>query len=217
MSDEIEHEPLPGLPELLPPGEEILWQGRPAWRRLAREGFRLPWLAAYFGVFAVARGVSSFVVDGASLLGAVQDTLMVLPLAAVALAILTALAWAHARATVYTITSRRVVIRGGVALPITFNLPFRQLAEANARAGTDGGGDISLKLAGTNRLGWLYLWPHARPFRFAQAEPMLRCIDNVDAVSGLLGDAVWAAASAPARPRVTPFSGTMGEASTVMT
>lgn len=217
MSDEIENEPVPGLPEHLPPGEEMLWQGKPSWRRLATEGFRLPWLAAYFGVFAGARGVASFAFDGVSFVGAVQQTLLVAPLGVVAVAIVGFLAWAHARATVYTITTRRVVIRGGIALPMTFNLPFRQLAEANARAGKDGGGDISLKLAGSARLGWLFLWPHARPFHFAKAEPMLRCIDDVEAVAGVLGQAVRAAAIAPARARAQGDHGAIHEGTAVLT
>ena len=35
----------------------------------------------------------------------------------------------NARATVYTITTRRLVMRIGVALPTTFNLPFKQIGE----------------------------------------------------------------------------------------
>jgi hypothetical protein len=40
-------EPVRGLPEALPPGEEILWQGRPDAWRLALEAFGLGWAAAY--------------------------------------------------------------------------------------------------------------------------------------------------------------------------
>ena len=48
------------------------------------------------------------------------------PLAVGAVAILAAMAWGYSWTTVYTITSRRVVMRAGVALPITINLPVRQ-------------------------------------------------------------------------------------------
>ena len=32
MSAEHEFEPVPGLPETLPEGESMLWQGKPGWR-----------------------------------------------------------------------------------------------------------------------------------------------------------------------------------------
>jgi len=33
---EYEYEPVPGLPQRLPQGERILWQGAPDWQTLAR-------------------------------------------------------------------------------------------------------------------------------------------------------------------------------------
>ena len=45
-------------------------------------------------------------------------------LALTAIGMLTLLAWLSARATVYSVTSHRVIIKGGVALPVTVNLPF---------------------------------------------------------------------------------------------
>lgn len=190
--EEVEHEPIPGLPEELPAGEEILWQGRPAWRRLARDAFHVRGLAVYLGLATLARGLS-FVVDGASLPSALFASAQVLPLVVVALGIAAGLAWLHARATVYTITTRRVVVRIGVALPITFNLPFKQLASAGSRVHADGSGDVVLELAGDNRLGFIFLWPHARPWRFTRAEPMLRSIPDVADVARTLGDAVRSA------------------------
>ena len=43
-------------------------------------------------------------------------------------------AWASARTTVYTITNRRVVMRFGIALPMTLNLPFTLIALGRGEA-----------------------------------------------------------------------------------
>ena len=40
------------------------------------------------------------------------------------------MAWLSARNTVYTITDRRVVMRIGIVLTLTFNLPFKRIAAA---------------------------------------------------------------------------------------
>jgi hypothetical protein len=194
VSDEVEIEPIPGLPSELPPGERLLWQGRPEWRGLARHTFSVRWLAAYFGVFIVARGLFA-VQDGQSPSGALTTSLMVLPLAILCLGTLTLLAWLNARATVYTITSKRVVMRFGVALPMTFNFPFKRLTTASVQLRPDGEGDIALELVGRDKVAWLHLWPHARPWRLAKAQPMLRSIADAKQVAALLADAVraWSA------------------------
>ena len=44
-SGEHEFEAVTGLPEPLPAGERVLWQGSPDWRALAREAFHLPAIA----------------------------------------------------------------------------------------------------------------------------------------------------------------------------
>ena len=60
MTDHPEIEPVHGLPKRLPPGEEVLWQGRPSWRSLARQVFRLRWLTFYFALLVVARITASY-------------------------------------------------------------------------------------------------------------------------------------------------------------
>ena len=49
-SREFELDAEPGLPEPLPHGERILWQGAPAWGSIARRVFHLRKVALYFGV-----------------------------------------------------------------------------------------------------------------------------------------------------------------------
>ena len=199
MSGEVEIEPIPGLPHALPPGEQILWQGRPQWRGLARHVFKVPWLAAYFAVFIAARGAFALH-DGQGVASALLTSVVVLPLAMACLGVLSLLAWLNARATIYTITTRRVVMRLGVAFPVTFNLPFKRLAAANLNLRARGDGDIALELSGPGRIAWLHLWPHARPWRLAKAQPMLCAIPEAAAVAELLAEAVQSCSAADGAP-----------------
>jgi hypothetical protein len=202
MSSEIEIEPIPGLPHHLPPGERILWQGRPEWKALARNTFKVGWLAAYFAVFVTARAVAAYE-EGRGVHGLLQ-VLTALALAGACLAVLSGMAWINARATMYTITTRRIVMRIGVALPTTFNLPFKRLASADVKVRKDGDGDIVLQIAGRDRIAWLHLWPHVHPFHLARARPMLRTIAEPERVASLLAAAVQEWAKAEAAPVLVP-------------
>jgi hypothetical protein len=197
MSSEIEVESIPGLPHDLPAGERIVWQGSPAWKVLARHTFKVRWLAAYFSVFALSRAVTS-ARQGEDALTRVRSLLMVAVLAATCLAVLSALAWLNAKSAIYTITTRRVVLRIGVALPTTWNLPFARIASADVQVRSDGDGDVVLQLKAPDRIAWLQLWPHTQPWHLTKARPALRGIPDAARVASLLADAVqaWAVASA---------------------
>jgi hypothetical protein len=84
-----------------------------------------------------------------------------------------------------------------MALPVTINLPFAQIDGASLRLFANGSGDIPLKLAARERVAYLLLWPHARPFHFAHPQPCLRAIANADQVAGLLAAALAGTAAAP--------------------
>ncbi len=198
MSAEVEVETVPGLPGEPPAGERVVWQGRPEWRALARNTFKTRWLAAYFAFFAAARFVAvAQAHQGAA--GALR-ALPLIALAAACIGVFYLLAWLHARAAVYTITTRRVVLRIGVALPTTWNLPFKRLAAADLTVRKEGDGDIVLRLTAPNRIGWLLLWPHAQPWHLIKARPTLRAIAEPARVSALLAQAVQAWAAAEAAP-----------------
>jgi hypothetical protein len=194
MSTHADIEPIPGLPHELPEGERIVWQGRPEWKALARHTFKLRWLGAYFAIFAAAR-VFVGVRSGAS--SSAVPRLLLLPagLAIACLGLLAAVAWLNAGAALYTITTRRVVLRIGVALPMTWNLPFKRLASANLKVRKEGDGDIVLELKAPDRIAWLQLWPHSQPWRLANARPTMRTIAEPARVASLLAEAVqaWAA------------------------
>ena len=103
-------------------------------------------------------------------------------------------AWLSARSTLYTLTNKRVVMRIGIVLTITLNLPLRQVRAADLLAHADGSGDVSLALAGTHRIGWFHLWPHARPWALRDPQPALRCVADAQAVGQRLM-AAWQAAN----------------------
>jgi hypothetical protein len=197
---EHEFEAAPGLPEPLPAGERLLWQGGPDWRRIAIDAFHVRKVAIYFAVILAARG--GFVLsDGGGAAKALIAMLWLTPFIAFALGTLLALAWMTGRTTMYTITSRRVVMRIGIVLTVTFNLPFKRIAGAGLRLRADGRGDIPLQLAAGERIGWLHLWPHSRPWKIARPEPMLRAIPDAQRVAGILAQAwskAYGSAAAPA-------------------
>jgi Bacterial PH domain len=199
---EHEFEATNGLPEALPAGEQLLWQGSPQWLGLAKDVFHLNKLAMYFGLLLLWRG-AGVLADGGGALQAALAVATPLPLAAVAIGLVLALAWLTARTTVYTVTNRRVVMRIGIVLSLSFNLPLRQIAAAALRTRGKRRGDIALTLAPGERIAYLHLWPHARPWHLKQTQPMLRALPDVQPVAELLARALaQAAAQAPVRPAV---------------
>lgn len=178
-----------GLPGRLPEGERVLWQGSPDWRVMTRRVFHVRALAAYFGLLLAYSAAHSFS-EGAPLSEIALSLAKFGGLALVPLALLTLYAWGTSKATVFTITNRRVTIKMGIALPMTMNVPFARIDGASYRPAKDGAGDIALALAKGDRLAYLILWPHARPWRMAHAEPMLRCIPHAEKVAQLLSRAL---------------------------
>jgi hypothetical protein len=148
-------------------------------------------VAGYFAVLAVWRA-AALRADGESLASAVTTALWFIPLALACIAILLLLAWLAVRTTTYTITSRRVILQAGVAVPISMNIPFSKIASAALRPYKDGSGDIPLELIGGERVPYLAIWPHARPWRYTRPEPMLRAIPGAAAVAAILADALAA-------------------------
>ncbi|WOI56167.1 photosynthetic complex putative assembly protein PuhB [Palleronia sp. LCG004] len=181
-------EPVPGLPETLPRGEEILWQGRPQTLALARSSMGLGWIAGYFVLLAVARVAAS--AGSMGLAGALPLAIPFLLLGVVACGIVYLVALVQARATLYTITTHRIAMRVGAALTLTLNLPFSRIASADLGPAPGGTGTIALTTAGETRLSYFVLWPHIRPWHMKKVQPALRCIPDADAAARILADAV---------------------------
>ncbi|MDD9924011.1 MAG: photosynthetic complex putative assembly protein PuhB [Boseongicola sp.] len=196
--DDVTVEPVNGLPEGLPSGEEILWQGRPLILPLAREALALNWIIAYFAILVIWRiGVSSIEM---SLGSAILTGLPFVVLGAIVAMILIAIAWAQSRATVYTITTERIAMRVGAALTLTLNLPFPKIGAADLDLRKSGTGTIALRTLGQARLSYLVLWPHVRPWHLKQPQPALRCIPDAAKVAAILAEAAETRVS---RPEIT--------------
>lgn len=125
--------PTPGLPGPLPEGEQLLWQGSPCWKALAGRTLHGRMIAFYFMVLLAWVAVSNLV-DGASAVQTARSVLWFAPLAGAGVGLVLLLAWLTARSTIYTVTSRRVVLSYGIAMPMSLNLPFARIASAGVKA-----------------------------------------------------------------------------------
>ena len=207
LGHEYEFEPQFGLPERLPSDEFIVWQGSPDVAALAYSAFHFKKLALYFAVLIVVCAWPALE-QGAGFMAVLSAIKWIAPLAVIGLATVWTLAYFTARTTVYTVTNKRVVMRLGIVLTVSFNLPFMQIASADLRVVQNGFGDITLALKGADRIGWVHLWPSVRPWRIAKPEPTLRAVPDVQILAeklrdawtqstGLAANAVEAASAAP--------------------
>ena len=200
---EYEFEPQFGLPERLPQTERILWQGSPDVGALAQSAFHLRKFVLYFALLMVVRSYPE-VTAGASAMEILLSLKWLLPLAAIGLLTVWTLAWLTARTTVYTLTNKRVVMRLGVVLTVSFNLPLSKIAAADLRSLESGHGDITLALKGEDRIAWVHLWPSVRPWRITKPEPTLRAIPGAAAVANALSKAWALETGLSATPAQTP-------------
>ena len=173
-----------GVAEALPPGERVLWEGAPQPRALARHLLLVRPLAAYFTLMVswwVLANVSR--IDSTAFWGpfALQVTLV-----AVVIGGAHGLARWIAASTTYAITDRRLVMRLGVIFPLTINIPLAYVQGAQARTFGDGTGQIALQLDPKEKLAWIVLFPHVRPWRIGRPEPLLRGLEDPAAVGAIL-------------------------------
>ena len=185
--DDFAVEPIEGLPELLPKGEVILWQGRPNWLRLTIESLNLWWVIGYFGLLAAWRFLS--VIDYMPFGTAISASIPFLFVAAFVGLLLCGVGYIQAKETLYTITNRRVVMRIGAALTLTLNLPFTKIDNAAVAKKRGGFGNIAFETTGDTKFSYFVLWPHARSWYFGKPQPTLKCIPDIEKVSSILGQA----------------------------
>jgi hypothetical protein len=193
-----------GVPQPLPAGESLLWEGAPGWAGLLRHALHVRLISTYFTLIILA-----------GLVGAVRDRLPLPQLLVTALTqsllglLVVGLLYTYARLssrqTVYAITDRRVVMKIGLVLPTTINIPFRLIDSAASHVFPDGTGQIALQLRARDRIAFIHLWPHVRPWRLRQPEPMLRGLENPAAVAEMIRRAALASND----PLVEPDSRSM--------
>lgn len=211
VAKDFAFEHAPGLPEALPEGEEILWQGRPKVLPLARQALWLDWVVGYFVIIFFWRVMASTADNSVAASLGHGVPLLVLGIGAV-LAILF-IAWLQARGTVYTLTTHRAAMRIGAALQLTLNLPYQWIENANLDLRKDGTGTIAFELKGEeNKISFLMVWPHMRPWRMARPEPALRCIPDAAKVSQILATAAEARVSDASSIKVASTAPKAGEA-----
>jgi Bacterial PH domain len=185
VNDEFDSEPVPGLPENLPAGESLVWQGSPSWTSLARHSMHAGKVAFYFTVLSACR-VAWQTANGATVAQSLSDAAPVFAFGMVGVGLLCLAAWLSSRTTIYSITNRRVVMRYGIALPMTVNIPFCEVTAADLKSYADGSGDIALAVKGPLRLAYLHLWPNVRPWHLTEAQPAIRSIPNAADIAQLL-------------------------------
>jgi hypothetical protein len=145
-------------------------------------------VAAYFGLMTlmnmalaeVDTGWQDAMLSGAKTIGA----------GVLSIGLLSLLAYLSSRTSFYVVTTKRVVMKIGIALPVFFNLPFTSIRSASVRLYADGTGEIPLALAPKEHIAYLHLWPHAKPFKINQPEPALRCIPDAAKVAEVLSRAL---------------------------
>lgn len=186
---EHEDEAQPGLPQALPAGERLLWQGAPDARLLARHALHWRGLAGYFAVL-LAVHLATLAADAAPAAQWLVALALSGGLAGLALGLVAGFAWLVQRTALYTLTNRRLVLRIGVVLTVTYNLPLKRVESVDLRPLAGGAGEIAVRLLPSDRIGWLHLWPHARPWHLARPEPMLRALPEAGRVAHLLQQAL---------------------------
>jgi len=187
--DDFAFEKIPGLPADLPRGEQLLWQGSPDWKSQALNTYHVRAVMLYFAALLLWR-VGAGLGAGHDPVTVAISCLWLLGLGAIATVLLGTLGYVSARTTIYSITSARVLLRHGIAVPLTVNIPFALIESADLRMRRDGTGDISLRLRADQRLGYLVTWPHLRPTRITRPQPSFRSLSDATVASQVLADAV---------------------------
>lgn len=207
--DDFKFEPVRGLPEALPEGEHILWQGSPAPLQLARDALGLTWVAGYFAVLTIWRvGVSSTFVPFGE---AVAHGIPFVVVGMLACLLIFGLAYMQARSAVYTLTNKRVAMRIGAALTMTLNLPYTQIGNAGLDVKRSGHGTLAFELIGDTRFSYMMTWPHVRPWYMAKTRPAFRSIPDAKDVAAIFAEAAEARVFEPKVERVTPASAVAAE------
>ena len=203
------------LPAALPEGEQLLWQGRPSARGLARQNFHVLGVGLYFLALLVWRTLSVAAEPGNGLAeGLSAASVLVMPFLA-AEAVLLLLAWGYARSTIYTLTSARLAIRSGLAVPVTTTIAFELVEGAALKRHGKGLGDLCFTVRESERPSWAMLWPSVRPWRWRHPEPSFRCVPNGEAVASKVKAALEKSAPAMAHAPASRVAGADSAAATL--
>lgn len=200
----VAREYIRGVPHPLPEGERLLWQGAPTMKAVATHVFHWRLVVAYFAAMLALWAVTTEHQPGSEVY--VASAVVRVSLAAFVMLAVLGLSRAVATTSWYAITSQRVVMRVGMAFPMSINIPFKLLESAGVGTFKDGTGQVTMSLAKGNRIAYIAMWPHCRVFRFTQPEPVLRGLEEPQRVAEILAKAVADAADESTRVERTPSS-----------
>ena len=190
MNAPLLHAPAPDASEVfrgnqLAPGEARLWQGRPQFRRVAFDVFHARGIAVYF-VGLLALDAYQAWAKQIPLTLAIHNSVPLVLIIGLAMGMLLAAAWLVGLTTRYEVTDRRVILRYGMALPVTLSLPYSQIVKVSVAINPDHTGDVALVLKEGNHMPYLKLWPLARAWHLSHSEPMLRGMPQAAVVGALV-------------------------------
>jgi hypothetical protein len=177
---------------------------------LAIRGYHVRKVAIYFGLIVLWRiGIGIYNSQTATAIA--LSCVFLLALGGVAMGVLSLLAYFTARSTVYSITSKRILLRHGVAVTLTMNVPFNAIEGADVKLFRDRSGDLAVKVAAEQRVGYLINWPHLRPDYITRPQPSFRALRDANTAAQILAQALAADAGvAPLRvdaPAQLPAAG----------
>lgn len=182
---EHEFEAALGLPEKLPRNEYVIWQGQPDWKQLAVDAFHVRKILVYFSVMVVLQLVH-LLDNNTAAIDIVKQVGTSTFLASLALGLLAWSAYLSSQATIYTLTNRRIVMRIGIVLSLTFNLPLKKIVSCDLMALKNQTGNIAIGISSDSPIGWLNLWPHVRAWRINAPQPTLRCVAQAERIGQLI-------------------------------
>ncbi|MEM7527470.1 MAG: photosynthetic complex putative assembly protein PuhB [Pseudomonadota bacterium] len=184
--------PCGASPRCSPKASRCCGKARPSWKALALRGVATKFVMGWLAII-VAWKISALIGGTLTLVEAARLLLMQLCLAAVAVGIFAGIAYATAEQTIYTITNRRVVLRFGLMMDLSVNLPFTQIGKLDLRRHRDGTGDLVLGLQGDLQgLSIIHIWPNSLPWHWFSPTPMLRALPEPDHAGQILADALKA-------------------------
>lgn len=186
-----------GVPHPLPPGERLLWEGAPTMKAVATHVFHWRLVAAYFAGMLALWAFTTEHQPGSEVY--VASAVVRVSLAAFVMLAALGLSRAVATTSWYAITTQRLVLRVGMAFPMSINIPFKILESAGVGVFKDGTGQVTLKVQPGNRIAYIALWPHCRVFRINNPEPVLRGLEEPQKVAQILARAVADASDAETR------------------
>jgi len=183
-----------GVPHPLPDGEQLLWEGAPSMGAVATHVFHWRLVLAYFVGMLALWAMTTDTPRGTEVWW--SEATLRLALGVFVMLCVFGLSRAVASTSWYAITSRRVVMRVGMAFPMSINIPFTLLQTAGLGVFRDGTGQVALGLVPGQRLAYIALWPHCLVWNINHPAPVLRGLEQPEMVAKLLATAVADAAEA---------------------